>query len=188
MNGVYVIDVSGFTDPQKLDKAIEYLNKARRDKIQKLKTPESKACSAGVELALRYAVEHKTEYKYSELDFRITKHGKPYVNNNPFYFSLSHSYNYAVCAISDSPVGVDIEKNKHMSNKIAAKYFYGNNDIKEWTKRESRGKLTGNGFFDTSTGKHIYSHFSIPDGYIITVCSETMFEKITFIDPEEVLV
>ena len=39
------------------------------------------------------------------------EHGKPYLTNHPdIHFNISHSHGYAVCALADRPVGVDIEK------------------------------------------------------------------------------
>ncbi|MCD8309096.1 MAG: 4'-phosphopantetheinyl transferase superfamily protein [Clostridia bacterium] len=38
-----------------------------------------------------------------------TPSGKPYINGNPVYFNLSHSGDVCTIAVSDSPVGIDIE-------------------------------------------------------------------------------
>ncbi len=38
-----------------------------------------------------------------------TPNGKPYIDGDPVYFSLSHSKNVTVIAISDEHVGVDLE-------------------------------------------------------------------------------
>lgn len=44
-------------------------------------------------------------------DFTIkrTPNGKPYIDGNPLYFSISHSVGHAVIAVCDRPVGIDIE-------------------------------------------------------------------------------
>lgn len=42
-------------------------------------------------------------------EIKRTANGKPYIEGNPVYFSLSHSGNKAVVAICDKPVGVDCE-------------------------------------------------------------------------------
>lgn len=44
-------------------------------------------------------------------NFKIlrTSNGKPYIDGNPLYFSLSHSRDLAVIAICDAPVGIDTE-------------------------------------------------------------------------------
>ena len=52
-----------------------------------------------------------TDEGISDLLFRIAfaESGKPYDMAGELYFSLSHSGDYVACAISDSPIGVDIE-------------------------------------------------------------------------------
>lgn len=38
-----------------------------------------------------------------------TANGKPYIEGNPLFFSISHSRDHAVIALCDKPIGVDIE-------------------------------------------------------------------------------
>lgn len=40
------------------------------------------------------------------------EHGKPYFKNRSEYFNISHSANLVTVAISDQPIGIDIEKLK----------------------------------------------------------------------------
>ena len=42
----------------------------------------------------------------------INKNGKPYLKDVPFYFSLSHSGEYAICVYSAEPVGADLQIKK----------------------------------------------------------------------------
>ena len=44
--------------------------------------------------------------------------GKPYLPGTGVYYNLSHSGNYAVCAVSDREVGVDIEQPRHFSDSL----------------------------------------------------------------------
>ena len=45
-----------------------------------------------------------------------TENGKPYIDGNPLYFSLSHSCGHAVIALCDKPVGVDVEQDDSLRN------------------------------------------------------------------------
>ena len=170
MTRVYIMNINGLLDKDEFDKQIGKVNTARQEKTKKLATPLSKAQSLGVGLLLRYAIENETELDYEKLIFLTEEKGKPYIEGNPFYFSLSHSGDYAVCAISDSPVGVDVEKEKELSEKIKNRFA---KNILEWTKKEAKGKLTGEGFWDRTERDFVYSHHKTTDGYIITVCSDT---------------
>jgi phosphopantetheinyl transferase len=69
-------------------------------------------------------------------------------------FNISHSANYVVCAIADSPVGIDIEGGRKVNNAVAKRYFteeeiesiHSDEDFfKIWTFKEALGKCTGEG-------------------------------------------
>ncbi|MBQ0045658.1 MAG: hypothetical protein KBS35_02095 [Mycoplasma sp.] len=48
--------------------------------------------------------------KYIDLTkVKFSKDGKPYILDNRKYFSLSHSFSKVAIAVSDKPIGVDIE-------------------------------------------------------------------------------
>lgn len=49
---------------------------------------------------------------------------KPYLQDYPgIHFNLSHSGDYAVCALNNQPVGIDIEECKGVKEKIAERFF-----------------------------------------------------------------
>lgn len=67
-----------------------------------------------------------------------TKRGKPYFKDNPLYFSISHSANTAVFAISSSPVGIDAEIIKKREYALITARF---------SERERREILNLNDFY-----------------------------------------
>lgn len=77
------------------------------------------------------------------------ENGKPYFPERPdIYFSLSHSGEYVMCAISDSPVGCDIQKYQKISDKMQKRVFTekeleNSNSLALWTLKESFVKLCG---------------------------------------------
>ena len=96
------------------------------------------------------------------LDFSANAYGKPFLANKPdIHFNISHTKNYVACALSDEPVGIDIEFIKPTNQKIAERFFAPDerayiaandqaNDqmnafYEVWTKKESRIKWEGQG-------------------------------------------
>lgn len=61
------------------------------------------------------------------LDIASNENGKPYLTAAPdVHFSLSHSAAWAVCAVSDHPVGVDIQQCRSFKPNIADRFFHPN--------------------------------------------------------------
>lgn len=58
---------------------------------------------------LHRKVEILLSRKLKSFEIKRTPNGKPYIEDNPLYFSISHSHNHAVIAICDKPVGIDLE-------------------------------------------------------------------------------
>ena len=59
------------------------------------------------------------------LDIAAHEHGKPYLTAAPdVHFSLSHSGTWVVCAVSDHPVGVDIQQCRSFKPNIADRFFH----------------------------------------------------------------
>lgn len=126
-----------------------------------------------------------------------TAKGAPYIQGSDKKISIAHKDKYVVIAISDKPVGVDIERvlEKASHNSIAKRYFAPiecghikrEKDFFElWTRKEALGKLLGVGlnadilalnlindnivYGDKSYLLH--SSFDLIDDYCITVAAE----------------
>lgn len=126
-----------------------------------------------------------------------TTAGKPYLTDRTdVHFNISHSRNYAVCAVSDRPVGIDIEFIREIDIRVIKRFLKNctpENAVSEWTKRESFGKMTGIGIGDDRYDEipHIFREYRDIENYIITVCadnSETGGSIVTTADfPEKII-
>ncbi len=153
---VYAMNVSGIEPDDK--KWYKYLSDKRIEKVERLKKTKQKAQSIGAELLLRHAVAQLTG-KISNVKWDTDENGKLYLTeHNGIYVNLSHSGDYAVCAVSDVPVGVDIQHCRECDMKMANRFFTAEeaefiknsadrNDVffEIWTKKESFVKAVGKG-------------------------------------------
>ena len=129
--------------------------KQRCDRYQK--ETAKKLCIAADHL-MRTCLAKNLGLSMEEIKIQVSPNGKPYLDENPVFFSISHSYPLVVCAISETPVGVDIEKIRPISgnpqrfcteqeceylNNAKNKDEYNERLITLWTKKEALFKLFG---------------------------------------------
>lgn len=102
------MDADVLNDPASEEKYLLHLSASRRNKCLTIRNSAERARSIAAGLALenllrKHGIEEPFEYAYSD-------RGKPYLKNYPdLQFSISHSGHYAVAAVSDQIVGIDIE-------------------------------------------------------------------------------
>lgn len=125
-----------------------------------------------------------------------TQYGKPYIKHpKGFHFNISHTKDIIVCGLSDSPIGVDIEKIKPIKKKIVEKFFnlhekaYVYSDLEKkddrfteiWTRKEAYVKWIGKGMevgfdiFDVANDTRIKTMHI--DNYILSVCTDNISDK-----------
>ena len=91
----------------------------RKKRVSGIGSPNKKAQSISAGLLLRYCLLKKG---YCDSDIKLLPSGKPYIEGNPIYFSLSHSGEYAVCITENKPVGVDIQKLVNIKERTAERF------------------------------------------------------------------
>ena len=107
---------------------------------------------------LEYAVKKTYNKDFRCLEFTKNQHGKWLAKG--FHFSLSHSKNAIAVAISDRPIGIDVQAISKVKESVASrilteeeKEIYIKSDNKQeylagiWVKKESIFKCQNNGYF-----------------------------------------
>jgi 4'-phosphopantetheinyl transferase len=155
----------------------------RQRKIASLIRDEDKFLSLAAGLLIKRELPDDAVIKTDE-------NGKPYVLNYPdIHFSVSHTKGAAAFVRSNSPVGIDIEKNAPFSDtdKIAKRYFttpeydFCRGDsarfFEIWTKKEAYIKMTGKGLRESLNSFSVLSDPRIltltQDDFCVSVCSES---------------
>jgi 4'-phosphopantetheinyl transferase len=123
---------------------------------------------------------------YSDKDLTYALSGKPILNNGK-HISISHSFQFAAIAISDSVIGIDIEQNRDKIKKIASK-FVGNetlflNEEKEiehltmlWCAKEALYKIHPDGGLSFKEHLPIDSFQPSEKKTFGWICNETISE------------
>ncbi len=182
---LYHCDISKMSDEDFLNAYVksEETRKAKADKLKK--KPDKKLSIAAGEL-VRKAIAKEFHINPEDVRFRIDSRGKPYTESAPVHFSISHSKNIAVCAISDKPVGIDIEFIRDVNLNIAKRqfapdeirYVFEKWDLTKqrffevWTRKEAYVKLLGKGVsyfpkFSVMGNEKIETH--IKKRYIVSI-------------------
>jgi len=106
-----------------------------------------KSGSSVVYALLEYA--YRLKYGTDLPEIKKAIHGKPYFPDFPdVHFSLSHAATHVLCALSDNPVGCDIESPREISTR-ALGYFSTPEELalfeplELWVLKESYVKLFG---------------------------------------------
>lgn len=182
---LYATDISALSDPLDCPEILEGLPVERQRKILSAKQKQNRLQSLGAGLLLNQVL---CRHGISKDTLGKDANGKPTVDG--ICFNLAHSGNYVICAVSEGPVGCDIEQIKDAPKRVAERSFsaeenahleqfagdaYNREFFRIWTKKESYLKMTGIGIrvpLNTLELKGCYlQEYEIP-GYQVTVCAE----------------
>ena len=86
------------------------LSPSRKAHIDRLKKPDDRKRSL-----LATEIVHQLA---SDAVLETDPAGRPYLRNCPYYVSISHSHGAVACAVSETPVGIDIEKIKPVKTRL----------------------------------------------------------------------
>lgn len=152
---LYVADISNLPDPMLNSELLHRLPMDRQQRIHNLKQEKSRKQSMGVGLLLQKVL---ALYHMQDSQVYVGEHGKPMIDG--LEFSLSHSGNLVICAVSNQPIGCDIEKLREAPKGVAERYFSASEQVfvdsiageehkraffQIWTMKESYVKMTGEG-------------------------------------------
>ncbi|MBR5935627.1 MAG: 4'-phosphopantetheinyl transferase superfamily protein [Bacteroidaceae bacterium] len=108
----------------------------------------------------------QSEFGLEKFDIEVGEHGKPYLaGHQDIHFNISHCQNAIAVAVSDRPVGIDVESFRNFNDGLVDKTM---NDLEKseiissaepretfaayWTRKEAVFKLIGTGITDNLHG------------------------------------
>lgn len=223
---IYLLNVGELireSNESRITELLPKLDEARREKVLTAKTPGTRGAELGAGLLLQKAVQDRLDQNADygavwgesldgvlctvsglasqlkaplALTYRYGEKGKPFFKEIPLFFSLSHSGDYVLCAVSRREIGADIQKLQPVDVLKLSRRFYSEPeclalercaDEKEmqrlffelWSRKEAWGKLTGKGVAavlgqDLRGGKAVqdieWAAASPPEGYTVAAC------------------
>lgn len=143
---------------EEYDAFFSLMAKEKRERILRYKNEDDKKRSVCAEMLAKCEIAKRYGIKPCDVIFDTLGNGKPYCKNLSIQFSLSHSGDYAVCALGEKPIGIDIQRIVPYNEKTAKKVcsfreleIIGKSAdksaefIKLWTKKEAVMKMAGLG-------------------------------------------
>ena len=135
------------------------MDEERRRRVNDIAGEDDRRRTVAGELLARRLLAQRLGCGEGEVPLRWDEMGKPTVDAAGVYVSVSHSGPYAVCAIADVPVGVDVEVVRSADEKFMRRvcseaemaYIRVGDDgdcarfWEIWTAKEALFKLTGKG-------------------------------------------
>lgn len=95
---------------------------------------------------LNFSIKRKLEWlatrallqltPYKAYNILYLSNGQPYLDNCNKYISISHTKSMVAIAISDSPIGIDIERFRTI-NKNLGNYYLSKNDFNQYVNEEN---------------------------------------------------
>lgn len=156
-----IIDLTG-ADDALVHSVLSALPQAERMRILRCRAPADRARSALAQAALRTALARTLGIPPAAIDLARDAHGKPTLPGAPLHLSISHSGDFAVCALDSHPLGVDVERMRQRdvqrlamgcfsareNAQIAASPSAKRAFYRLWTQKESTVKTLGTGLCD----------------------------------------
>ena len=192
----YKYNINDFT-PRAYKKWYELLSEQKKLRIDSMKFDDDKKRSVAGEMLAKTTIGKYLNIPAEHIEIVQSNNGKPYAVNFNIEFNISHCEEIVVCAINNTPVGIDIERIRPISPKVAKKFFtiaeqeyilgktpcaedydteFNDVQLKRffeiWTGKEAYLKYTGDGLVeDLANLQHDKSRITtiLKDDYVISI-------------------
>lgn len=211
---VYAVRAADALAPAQFEHWMSLVTPQKRQRIRRFHFNEDARRSLIGDILIRWLACTQCNIRNDAIHTAANEYGKPYyIIPADFHFNISHSGDWVTAAVSDHPVGIDIEHIQPISLDIAARFFspeeclaiHNTSAEKQmdlfyriWTAKESYIKYIGQGLslpldsfsvicadaFRISNNPN--AHLLTPDfqpGYRLTVCHEIQLEQPLFVQP-----
>ncbi|MED3798682.1 4'-phosphopantetheinyl transferase superfamily protein [Lysinibacillus capsici] len=139
---------------------LEFISKEKRKRLSRFVRKDDFIRSLASDILVRVLIVNRLNLSNKKIRFTLNDFGKPYLDGGRIEFNVSHSGEWVVAAVSQFPVGIDVEQIQPVKLDIARRFFseqeYSDLLAKEgeeqnhyffdlWTLKESYVKACGQG-------------------------------------------
>lgn len=142
-----------------IDKTLSCMDPLRQEQVQRITHSDVWHATVCGEWLCKQMLSEQSGQRFEDIHLWRDENGKPQVKDLPLYFNISHSAGWVACAVSDSPIGIDLEVIQNRDLSVARRicsqeeldYIFAENKeslrrfLQVWTAKEAYVKLTGIG-------------------------------------------
>ena len=157
--GIYLVKVDSPIDENTFQYMLKFVQSEKQERILKQKIKQNADNMLVSEILAKVVIKKIFGIDIAKQEFNYTEYGKPYLPDYPdVHFNISHSGEYVACAVSDKPIGIDIQKISEYNSDVAKRVCNGNElaqiekssdkayeFTKLWTQKEAVLKMYGTG-------------------------------------------
>jgi 4'-phosphopantetheinyl transferase len=132
---------------------LKFLSEMKRERLSRFIRKEDFLRSLVAEILIRVMLVKQSNSRNMDIRILSNSYGKPYVEGHSVEFNISHSGEWVAAVISQSSVGIDVEKIQRIEMDIAKRFF----TEKEYAEIAAKDETERNRyFFDLWTLKESY--------------------------------
>ena len=118
----FIYNIENLTDSE-YEKWFSFMTEEKQERVSRYKDTGRRKCSVAGEKLVKEYIGKTLNISPEALVILTEKNGKPYIENCPIHFNISHCENTLVYAFSDEEIGIDIEKIRAISLSVAKRFF-----------------------------------------------------------------
>ena len=127
MANIYMANIGLLKEDKNAREALDGVDEARRHDATRMADKNKRAQSLTAGLLLQHGAREFLGEAAPAGVYKVEKDekGRPYFPDLPeVHFSIAHSGDMAICAVSDVPVGVDIQEWRELKADVAGRFFH----------------------------------------------------------------
>lgn len=183
---VYALKIDTTINSEVYEQLLLYVDEEKRLRLKRFRFIEDGKRSLYGDLMVRWVICMQLKMLNKDIEFEYNQYGKPFLKNYPnFYFNISHSGNWVVCATSNKEVGIDVEQVNNINFDIAKRFF---SQIEYQTIMMQPESLRLESFYDFWTLKESFikcigKGLSIPLNSFYIKCDESSIDIFPVMKP-----